>query len=62
MERIWLQSAPLHVFRQHDSWRHECTAAALTSQMILITANAEAVEPHLIIDTLNTIWFNVHAR
>ena len=55
MERIWLQSAPLHMFRQHDSWRHECTAAPLTSQMILITASR-----HLIISALNTVWFNIH--
>lgn len=45
MLRIWLQSAPLYIFRQPNSWRHECTAAPLTSQMILITANAEAAEP-----------------
>lgn len=45
MKRIWLHSAVLHIFRQRDSWRHECTAAPLTSQMILITANTEATQP-----------------
>lgn len=58
MERIWLHSALFHIFRQRDSWQHKCSDAPLTLQMILITALRQA---SLIINMLNTSWFNVHA-